>query len=123
MFLAAQNQRPIMISSLLSTLFLCKYRNKSVRISEVLRDLKDLSHEVQNLGYEVLGFPENNNKLEDTIIETLSYLEGSINIVREKEGILLQINNEHKSYITLAYHKNAVLSVYALIAAAGRDCL
>lgn len=52
----AQRQKPIGLTSLVSILFLCKYRRRSVRVLEVTADLSNLIEEVQRLNYEVIGW-------------------------------------------------------------------
>ncbi|CAD5231890.1 unnamed protein product [Bursaphelenchus xylophilus] len=110
----AQRQQPILLSSLLATLFLCKYRTKKVEFHEIMTDMERLSNEIQSLGFEILGWTPDVKSYRDLIIEFNKYFENCLVI----EGELVQIIDSHQTFITLAYHKNALLPVYCLISVA-----
>lgn len=127
----AQRQRPVSTSTLVACLFLCKYRQEPVPDELVLADLKLLVAEIRSLGQEVLGWGEEEPAdgprlvkvgtllVELRLQEAIVHLDGAVAELPAENGTsTLCLRHEHRSYIALAYHKNAVLPAYSLIAPA-----
>ena len=54
--LDAQNDKPIFVTALVATLFVCYYRDTPVALRQVAADLKLLAAEICALSYEILGW-------------------------------------------------------------------
>jgi hypothetical protein len=68
MVYTSQHQKPVGIPSLISVLFLCKYRVQPVKISELVVDLTKLVCEMRRLKHEVVGWFFNETTPEELIL-------------------------------------------------------
>lgn len=68
MVYTSQRQKPVGVPSLISILFLCKYRTRPVRISELVADLTKLIIEFQKLNHEVVGWFVDEKSPEDLVL-------------------------------------------------------
>ncbi|CAD5224508.1 unnamed protein product [Bursaphelenchus okinawaensis] len=110
----AQRQQPILLSSLMAALFLSKYRTRKVTTNELISDIETLSAEIRTLGFEVLGWTPDIKDNNHFVREMNKYLDHCFII----DSNYIQLIDCHKTYITLSYHKNALLPVYCLISVA-----
>ncbi|KAI6189852.1 hypothetical protein M3Y97_00053300 [Aphelenchoides bicaudatus] len=114
----AQRQKPIGIPSLISILFLCKYRTRHVKLSDLIVDLCKLMDEIQNLNHEVVGWFIDEETPEDLVLSNISHLNDAIETFTLNGDLVLKAIDCHESWIIFAYHKNNALSPFTIISIA-----
>lgn len=110
-------QSSISITSLISSIILCQYRN-GTKMSSLKKTLLELADDITNKGFDIVGYEPNNQFSYKLIKEAFNPFEKYVNFTgdcdTDIENCDINIKQLKPAYIELAYHKNGIVHIFMI---------
>uniref|UniRef100_A0A0N4ZSP2 PlsC domain-containing protein n=1 Tax=Parastrongyloides trichosuri TaxID=131310 RepID=A0A0N4ZSP2_PARTI len=110
-------QSSISITSIVSSLLLCQFRN-GVKMSELAESFLSLSKDITDKGFDVVGYEPDSGRPYSALKEAFNHIKKCVIFSGKYESKVddyeVFIKESHAAHIELAYYKNGIIHIFMI---------